>query len=107
LVDNYYLVKSKLDSIPSVENNLNSVFVIQKNNYSYYYRPIHDELHISFNDNNKKIVYWFQGDTNSEFINNGKIRTWNKYFNKNGQKKKQVLFYYQIMSKLEFLNNTI
>jgi hypothetical protein len=85
LVDNYYLVKSKLDSIPNIENNLKSIFKISKNDFTYYYRPNHDELFIEFQNNDLKIVYWFQSDTNSEFINNNKIRTWNRYFNKNGQ----------------------
>lgn len=84
-VDNYYLVKNKLDSIPSTENNLKSIFTISKDNFTYYYRPNNDELIISFPNDDLKIVYWFQGDTNSEFINNNKIRTWNRYFSKNGQ----------------------
>lgn len=88
LVNNYYLIKSKLDSIPNIENNLKSIFKISKNDFTYYYKPNHNELYIEFPNNDLKIVYWFQGDTNSEFINNEKIRTWNIYFTKNGQLKK-------------------
>jgi hypothetical protein len=87
LVDNYYFVKSKLDSIPNAENNSASIFTVSRNNFNFYYRPSHDELQISFHNNDTKIVYWFQGDTNSEFINDNKIRTWNRYFSKNGQLK--------------------
>ena len=87
LVDNYYLIKKKLDSIPNVDNNLKSIFRISKNDFKYYYRPKHNDLSIDFPNSNLKIVYWFQGDTNSEFINNEKIRTWNIYFTKNGQLK--------------------
>jgi len=91
LIDHFYLIKNKLDSIPNIENNLKSIFTIQKDNFTYYYSPSRDQLYISYN-HNLKIDYWFQSNTNSEFISNEKLRTWNIYFSINGQLKETNTF---------------
>ncbi|HCN48391.1 MAG TPA: hypothetical protein DIT10_04735 [Chryseobacterium sp.] len=63
-------------------------FRIRKNGYSYFLENT-DELDIT-TDEEINIIYWFQGDTDSEFITNKNksLRTRNTYFHSNGQLKR-------------------
>lgn len=85
------LIKEGVKSSEITQNYLNFVdssvflkyayFKIKKKDFYYYYSRDYDKLYI-FKNNGLKIYYWFQGNTNSEFIynKNNSLKTWNIYF---------------------------